>query len=91
MPATRRQIVTDLRLLGHYLRVGMAKLHPATERELNAAREAVRHQWERRQRLAQRQTKAKTATQSQTKPVEQPQPTAEERRRQHAQDQGYSH
>jgi len=60
MPKTQRQIEASLRLLAQHVRRGLAQLHPATPKEIEAARAGVRRQWEHAQQTAQRRLKAKT-------------------------------
>lgn len=68
MATPRQQFLADLKLLGHRLRVGMAIVQPITEKELSAARQALRRQWEKKQGQAQRRAKVKTAPQAQAAP-----------------------
>lgn len=69
MATPRQQFLADLKLLGHRLRVGMAILQPITEKELSAARQALRRQWERKQLQAQRRAKTKAALQTKPAPA----------------------
>lgn len=95
MPDENAEAERVLGVLARRLRMGWAKQHPATDRQLERVREAVREQWEKEQGAQRAEEAARKRRSATPTPGPQQDPTRGRTRRDqggsHGQDQEHGH